>query len=178
MVASDVNIAAAALAIALVAVVVAVGQIFQQYYATAEGARRCQSSVVGRWHKETRWHFRWKELRFEILFKSPHVVIDQGNNDFGPLKSLKLPSEKRTAAISYPTKEKTSPGQVESDELVCWIPLLEELLKLESYYRIEYDRKTGQGVVHTPSFIPSGLPCHPPWYPSVQIRQRSWDLIP
>lgn len=166
---SDNDISATALAIALVALVVAVGQLLQQYYATAEGARRCQSSVVGLWYKETRWRFRWKELRFEILFKSPHVVIEQrSSDDLDQLKSLRLPSEKHTRAISLPTKEKIPSGQVESDELVCWVPLMEELLKLESDYR------TRQDLVRTPtmsSFIK-------PWYPFVQIRQRSWDLIP
>jgi hypothetical protein len=53
----DTNIAAAALAISLVAFVTALGQLFQQYLATADGYRRCQSSVMGGWAKRTR--LRW-----------------------------------------------------------------------------------------------------------------------
>jgi hypothetical protein len=44
---TDTNRAASALAIALVALLTALGQLLQQYFATAEGYRRGQGSVMG-----------------------------------------------------------------------------------------------------------------------------------
>jgi len=52
----DTNLAATALAIALVALVVALGQLFQQYLGTADGYRRCQISVMGGYAKRTQLH--------------------------------------------------------------------------------------------------------------------------
>ena len=74
MVASD-NLAAAALAVALVALLTTVGQLLQQYFGTADGYRRCQSSVVGPWAKRTRLKFRWREFRFETLYTVPHITL-------------------------------------------------------------------------------------------------------
>lgn len=49
---SDENtLSIAALAVALVALIVAFGQVTGQYFATADGYRRCQSSVMGPWAK-------------------------------------------------------------------------------------------------------------------------------
>ena len=160
---SDTNISATALAIALVALVVAIGQILQQYWSTAEGARRCQSSVIRPWHRETRWHFRWSELRFEILFKSPHIVIANGPEEgLSALSDLRLPSqgqssipivgrflpEKSTGPFFDYLSNKSTQGELTedqrrkfgTDQLVCWVPFLEELFKLERGY-VQYAKE-------------------------------------
>lgn len=156
---SDIDISVAALAIALVAVLAALGQVFQQYYSTAEGTRRCQSSVIGPWQKETKWRFRWTELRFEILFKSPHIVIDGGTSSLNFMSGLKLPSQKpSTHYFDYLASESSkdhkneedSNDQMENeeiDQLVCWVPLLEELWRLERGY-VDYLRNIN------PAFVP------------------------
>lgn len=54
----DTNIAVVALVVALVALLTTIGQLLQQYLATADGYRRCQQSVMGRWAKRTR--LRWR----------------------------------------------------------------------------------------------------------------------
>jgi len=51
------NVAVAALVIALIALITAIGQLLQAYLGTADGYRRCQSSVMGNWAKRTR--LRW-----------------------------------------------------------------------------------------------------------------------
>lgn len=48
----------AALAVALVALIVALGQLIGQYFATADGYRRCQSSVMGPWAKVCEYRAR------------------------------------------------------------------------------------------------------------------------
>ena len=72
---TDTNLAASALAIALVALIIAVGQLLQQYFATADGYRRCQKSVVGDWAQMTRLRWRWREFRFETLFTTPEIFL-------------------------------------------------------------------------------------------------------
>lgn len=178
------NISATALAIALFSLVVAVGQIVQQYFATADGARRCQASVIGPWHRETHWHFRWRELRFEILYKSPHIMMAKGTSDFNALRGLPLLSQS-TQAPDY--DEKADDAELESDELVCWVPLLEELLQLEANYR---DKTSGEGEVEVDRPLCSPVPFAPPsppdrkeyeqlpWYPVVKIKPHTWDLVP
>ncbi|KAG9241993.1 hypothetical protein BJ878DRAFT_195333 [Calycina marina] len=38
------------------------GQLLQQCFATADGYRRCQRSVMGEWSSKTRLRWRWREL--------------------------------------------------------------------------------------------------------------------
>ncbi|KAL8947464.1 MAG: hypothetical protein Q9222_006258 [Ikaeria aurantiellina] len=71
----DTKIAAAALAVALAALTIAVIQITSQLFATADGYRRCQPSVMGAWAKHTRLRWKWSEMRFETLFMTPEVFL-------------------------------------------------------------------------------------------------------
>jgi hypothetical protein len=57
--ANEASLAAAALAIAIVALFIALGQLVQQLFGTADGFRRCQDSVVGGWSTLVRLRFRW-----------------------------------------------------------------------------------------------------------------------
>jgi hypothetical protein len=67
----DTNIAVVALVVALVALLTTIGQLLQQYLATADGYRRCQQSVMSHWAKRTRLRWRWSQFRFETLFVTP-----------------------------------------------------------------------------------------------------------
>ena len=69
--------AVAALAVAFVALCVSVGQLLQAFFGTAEGFRRCQSSVIGAWSVATRRHLRWGEFRFETKFTTPHIIVQK-----------------------------------------------------------------------------------------------------
>jgi hypothetical protein len=56
---SETNVATAALAIAISALVIAAGQLIAQLFSTADGYRRCQPSVIGDWYKLVELKFRW-----------------------------------------------------------------------------------------------------------------------
>ena len=73
--ASDTTISTIALAVALVALVTTVSQVLGQFLATADGYRRCQSSVMGGWAKLTHRRFRWSEMRFETLYTTPQFGL-------------------------------------------------------------------------------------------------------
>ena len=64
-----------ALIISLVALVVAVGQILQQYVATADGYRRCLPSVMGRWGTKSERRWRPMEFRFETIYYVPSISV-------------------------------------------------------------------------------------------------------
>ena len=64
-----------ALCIALLALVVASGQLLSQIFTTADGYRRCQSSVIGQWSRLTHLKWRWSEFRFETKFSTPTFNI-------------------------------------------------------------------------------------------------------
>jgi hypothetical protein len=66
MAVNEVTVATAALVIAVVALLIAFGQLIQQLFSTADGYRRCQSSVIGDWWQLVRLRFRWYgSLTFE-----------------------------------------------------------------------------------------------------------------
>ncbi|KAH6064784.1 hypothetical protein HBI66_167050 [Parastagonospora nodorum] len=53
------TVARAALVIALSAFVITCGQLLQQLFATSDGLRRFDESVIGRWSQLVRLRFRW-----------------------------------------------------------------------------------------------------------------------
>ncbi|KAH9844588.1 hypothetical protein Tdes44962_MAKER07287 [Teratosphaeria destructans] len=69
------NVALVALIVSLIALVIAIGQMLQAYFGTAEGYRRCQDSVIGPWAQYTRLHWRWSEFRFETRFITPEICL-------------------------------------------------------------------------------------------------------
>ncbi|QIW98178.1 hypothetical protein AMS68_003696 [Peltaster fructicola] len=64
-----------ALAISLIALVIGVSSFLQAILGTAEGYRRCASSVIGPWSKLRRRVFRWSEFRYETRFQAPLIKI-------------------------------------------------------------------------------------------------------
>ncbi|KAH7417424.1 hypothetical protein BKA64DRAFT_739944 [Cadophora sp. MPI-SDFR-AT-0126] len=72
---TEAKLAGAALAIALVALVAAIGQLLQQYFSTADGYRRCHKYVMGEYARKTRLHWRWREFRFETLYTIPEISL-------------------------------------------------------------------------------------------------------
>lgn len=68
-------VALTALIISLVALVATTGQLLQQYFATADGYRRCQPSVMGPWGNLTRLRWRWREFRFETIYYVPRLYV-------------------------------------------------------------------------------------------------------
>jgi hypothetical protein len=59
MAVDEISVATAALVIAIVALLIAFGQFVQQLFSTADGYRRCQSSVIGDWSQLVKLRFRW-----------------------------------------------------------------------------------------------------------------------
>jgi len=68
-------VALVALVISLVALVATTGQLLQQYFATADGYRQCQPSVMGDWGRKTKLRWRWREFRFETIYFVPKISV-------------------------------------------------------------------------------------------------------
>lgn len=68
-------VSTAALVVALVALLTTMSQVLAQLFATADGYRRCQESVMGPWAKLTRRRFRWSEMRFETRYTTPRFGL-------------------------------------------------------------------------------------------------------
>lgn len=166
-----------ALFVSLVALVTTLGQLLQQYLATADGYRRCQPSVMGLWAKRTKLRWRWREFRFETVFSIPRIT-------YGPLhgnSGTRL--EAGTAQCSLvDTKDSLEASMTfagwgsqdarryyNSDELACWVPLLAQL------------HKQGQQIVQyfPPNDIQSRLAVdNDTTVPVIQFIKKSWDFMP
>lgn len=64
-----------ALLVSLIALVIAVGQLLQQIFGTAEGYRSCNASVIGPWAKTRHRVFHRRELRLETQFQTPEFTL-------------------------------------------------------------------------------------------------------
>jgi hypothetical protein len=69
------TVALAALIISIVALTSTLGQLLQQYFATADRYRRCLPSVMGRWGTKSERRWRWREFRFETIYFVPDISL-------------------------------------------------------------------------------------------------------
>ncbi|KAI4224083.1 MAG: hypothetical protein L6R36_004937 [Xanthoria steineri] len=69
------KLALAALVVSLVALVTTISQVLSQLFATADGYRRCQPSIIGGWGRLTCRKFRWSDLRFETIYTTPRFAL-------------------------------------------------------------------------------------------------------
>lgn len=122
----DNNISIAAIVVALVALIVALGQLFGQYFATADGYRRCQPSVMGRWAKFTRLRWRWSQFRFETLYTTPEITFVR-RSVTGPLYGTAYSCVQQPDLFQMPEKHYMG------DEGVCWLLLLDSLQITSSF---------------------------------------------
>jgi hypothetical protein len=167
------SVALTALLVSLVALITTVGQLLQQYFATADGYRRCQASVMGLWSRKTRLRWRWTEFRFETVFVIPRITYGPLHGDVGTQKeistgrcSLVGTSESLAGSMtlggwgSYDARK-----YYDSDELACWVPLLAQL------------HIQGNDIVkHFPQG-PSTV-ANDTTVPCTQFVNKSWDFMP
>lgn len=158
---TETSVATIALVVSLIALFIAVGQLLQQIFGTAEGYRRCQESIVGPWSKLRHRKIRWTELRMETQFMTPaltlaaHPAITVGKHHYHRFDS---------GDRLIPSRESIQTGQV------GWLGLMSSLQDLEHNYK---SYSTGE-ILGRPS-VSSGLRrSHPVFIPQMQ----SWDLMP
>ena len=148
------DVAVVALVVAFFALVVALGQLSQQFLNTAEGYRRCKAEVIGAWATRTHRKWHWYEFRFETKYTVPDIDIlstSQWENRCNQLKgSKKGPYHLNTnlkdntaEEIYYTVHPRTS--DADNELLVSWIPFLRSLHRVYNHYAA-----TSEASVHTP----------------------------
>lgn len=177
-------VSTAALVVALVALFTTMSQVLAQLFATADGYRRCQESVMGPWATLTRRRFRWSEMRFETRYTTPRFGLFK--TVLGDISAYPV-EDSGTGAISFhrvlPTRDNhyrldgsnrsiraTFIGQASrkysvSTEQVSWVMFLEAL---HCNSRFTY---RGLGEFQTLGDQPFSM------Y-DVTIEERSWDFMP
>lgn len=193
-------VSTAALVVALVALFTTASQVIAQLFATADGYRRCQDSVIGPWAKLTRRRFRWSEMRYETRYTTPrfglfktvvgdvsaYPVEDSGT---GPIRSNRvlgiLPPRDNHYRLdgSHRSMRATFIGQISprysvSTEQVSWVMFLEAL-----HYNSRFTyRALGDFQPVTPPQqmleLPLSVEDQPYSMYDVRIEERSWDFMP
>jgi hypothetical protein len=160
----DTNLAVAALAIALVAFITALGQLLQQYFATADGYRRCQRSVMGGWAAKTKLRWRWREFRFETLYTTPNICLLYEYYDehtrmsilgsaTGATRAAPISGSRQSMTDTMLSSRSTPRSSGRNHEMVCWVLLLHH--------------------IHESTMSYSGVPAY---RPAVTFEERSWDF--
>ena len=119
------NLSWTALILSVAAFLISVSQMLQQYFATAEGYRRCQYSVLGPWFKHTRRRFRWSEFRFETHFQTPYIHFGAFVSDHS--NTMMRHDEVLMHSRSELVPDLTTVHAERNNQWVCWLPFLEEL---------------------------------------------------
>ncbi|TAQ91341.1 hypothetical protein B7494_g368 [Chlorociboria aeruginascens] len=164
------SVALTALVVSLVALFATIGQLLQQYFATADGYRRCQSSVMGLWAEKTRLRWRWKEFRFETIFVIPRITYSPIRPDMTNMYSelsCSLTGTEESMRVSLTLPGWDSPqarAYYDSDELARWVPLLAQLHR-QGKVIIEYFPQSPSAVANDTTV------------PTVQFITKSWDFM-
>ncbi|EPE03001.1 modin [Ophiostoma piceae UAMH 11346] len=116
---NDTQVAVVALVVSVVALVGTLLQVGQQYLASAAGYSSCDESVIGPWHKTKKRQFRYSEMRFRVLFKSPVFFVCPADNTKGPVRGAPVyfvqgtdSSVKKT--LSLPVEDPPAPPKPEA----------------------------------------------------------------
>ena len=177
--ASDTTISTVALAIALVALVTTVSQVIGQFLATADGYRRCQPSVMGRWAKSTRRKFRWSEMRFETIYRTPFFGLSHPS-DQSPTALAAIQIDGTIASMRDTYCEPTVDNRDGFKELVSWVRFIEALHKSTGETLRNQDLNRGEKYRWGLEFEMNGaIPrqCSR-LLPNLTHQQRSWDFVP
>ncbi len=176
------NTAIVAIIIALIAFFVTTAQLLQALFGTAEGYRRCQPSVIGRWAKKTRRKWRWTEFRFETIFTTPDIYLEFIDNpdllrhwafiEGSAISRQETYSDGLPRGITIARKASDS-LEVEND-LVSWLSLLDMLHDLQYSYFLNTTLGCAPRVVSTLGRAQAEyMTC-----PAITFRTRSWDFMP
>lgn len=93
--ANETDVSTTALVVSLIALIIAIGQLTQQIFGTAEGYRRCQESIIGPWSRLRHRRFRFSELRIETQFMTPDFFLLEDDDS-------RLPTNgEASGAVSY-----------------------------------------------------------------------------
>lgn len=169
---TETYLALTALVVALCSLLITTGQLLGQYFATADGYRRCQPSVMGPWAKRTRMRWRWAQFRFEVLYSAPDIFLHEFGVDASDLRLGNVPgAEWITGSLESESGTMVAPHSFSnpSNEMVCWLPLLAVLHQHEremercGCYKASYDTLLRHGRF--------------PLAPALTIRERSWDFM-
>ena len=92
--------------VSLVALILTLLQVAQQFVATASDYRHCSRRTLGGWHKRSRRQFIWSELRFEVHFTVPIIRVSTPPDSTGGGDIYTVPT---TSTVSLTEKNSPSP---------------------------------------------------------------------
>lgn len=170
--------AVVAIVIALIAFFVTTAQLLQALFGTAEGYRRCQPSVIGKWAEKTRRKWRWSQFRFETIFTTPDIHLNFINLEYLAEEGAFIEGNESSRMKTYIPENymrRNSWGHYESsDDLASWLLLLDML------HRLQYSFFDNAGHTDAQRFKAGGgvalyddMSC-----PAISFRTRSWDFMP
>ena len=166
-----------ALIVALLALLIALGQLLQQIFGTADGYRRCQSSVIGTWATKTRLSWKWSEFRFETKFTTPTIRLLPIREQYRFNTTVKDGRGREHVSLTGSTKSREAAltpalHRDDEDDMVGWVLLLEQLQTLQWHTNAAASMR-----VPLQGFVEAGTN---PQRQSLAIlfRERSWDLMP
>jgi hypothetical protein len=87
---TELIVAISALCISVVALIAALLQMMQVYFASAAGYSNCNKKVMGDWHQSKKRILRSTEFRFEVQFETPVIFLCPPANRNGPVKGQKI----------------------------------------------------------------------------------------
>ncbi|MCJ1482685.1 hypothetical protein MMC06_002851 [Schaereria dolodes] len=192
---SDAQIALVALVISLFALVVTSIQLLTQIFATADGTRKCSTSVMGKWGQYTKWRWRWSEGRYETLYTTPEFQLVEPR--YTTSTSQNGPGFAKTIGDGFDwlgdwRDHSDSAESIFSDTvdgpqyMIAKDSHLQRLVPNEYQRDLSYE-KVGwilllqalfRNATDVQNLVHSARTENVISWPSVQLRRRSWDFMP
>ena len=173
------GVALSGLVIALVALVISLFQLLQQLFATADGYRNCQSTVIGPWAKLTKRRPVFWQIRIRTIYKVPYIVV--GYCDHEEIFCITGSDESRKRSYCPKLNQGKWPSKTLVGEMVSWIFFLDQLHYLASSYpetlRSIARRSSDPEPIGSELNIRSSNLAPLSYGPCVKLLRRSWDFM-
>ncbi len=195
---SELIVAAVALVISVIVGIFTFSQLLAQMFFTAEGQRKCSSSLLGLWSDGpttgTHRKWRWSEARFETKFVVPEICLgDLGSEIADELDDVPDSTRSQTwypIRLNTRTKKRTqkkTESILGSDSVLDYVLLVSALaddapdmvswLSFLTFLRLEIDDGNVKNLQIDHSRASKPAPLELSW-PRIKYRVHSWDFMP
>ena len=195
---SELIVAAVALVISVIVGIATFSQLLAQIFSTAEGQRKCSSSLLGLWSEgpttKTHRRWRWSELRFEIKFVVPEICLGDLSSEMADeLDDVSDSTGSQTWSpfhLNHRTKKMTKGKTISilgADSVLDYVLLVSTLaddapdmvswLSFLTFLRLEVDDSKVKELQIDHKSAGGLVPLELSW-PRIKYRVHSWDFMP
>jgi len=170
---SELVVALVALVVSAIALFIALTQLLADIFATAEGRRKTSPTVMGPFGRLTVRKRRWKELRYEVCYVSPRLLLQSTSKEEEELSKESSPDESRRPVEKDPKLHYNVYYELDAKPIAAYI---EQVSQRNEGWQVLLGSLESQVRSHI--FTATGVPELENEFPRLSLHEWAWDMLP